>query len=120
NTQMYLYFPFLFDNLPDDVPIRPRDFFVDLFDSFNFFNDEARRNSGFKLNEISVSLEHYLDAWTLSLGFSIKPQLNSTRDAYFWDSRFNVEIEWTPIPEIRQTIRSDASGTLELTDEQSP
>lgn len=106
NNQTYLYFP-SFAGASWRNPI------VDLFDSFNFFDDAARRRSAFKLKSVLFEMIHHLHDWDLTLRYEGKPSLITGADGrlqYTWYDSFSILLQWIPIPEMRSTMRGDPSG----------
>ena len=79
-------------------------FFIDLFKSFNFFNENDRRSSGFKLKELNLSIIHHLGDWNAQLSVIMKPQLNKNSSKYEFRSEISFLIQWVPIEEMRTEI----------------
>jgi hypothetical protein len=107
NAQIYRYFQWL-PFFKSDVPL-PADvetnLFKDLFNSFRFDDTEKRRQSGFKLKSMNVSLVHHLGDWNARLGVNLTPYLDQTGTPSNWQFKFNPEVsflvQWVPISEIR-------------------
>lgn len=94
------------------APVNP---LIDLFNSFNFFDTAARRQSAFNLQSISVDLTHYLHDWNLKLSYVGRPVLNETAvpQQYEWGSTFSIVLQWIPIPELRSNLQGEVSGDTE-------
>ena len=99
NASMYLYFEGWRDELgiPEDY-----NFFTDLFNSFNFFDTEERRDSQFNMERIDLSIIHHLRNWDLTLEYGGWPALNSAGTNYRWKSEFSMYIKWNPLPMFNQ------------------
>ncbi|MDR1747605.1 MAG: hypothetical protein LBR47_00925 [Spirochaetaceae bacterium] len=81
-------------------------FFKDLWDSFTFWDEISRRNSGFKLNSLSFKLEHNLHDWVLQTELTIKPRLLTDKQPYRYDFSpyFSFGIAWKPFKGMKTTI----------------
>ncbi len=112
NNITYLYIP----ALAQKAGVLARNPLVDLLKSFNFFNTRDREESGFKLQQLSVSAVHDLGDWTLSVTYSGTPELvtlPSNVRQYQWNSQLSIDVVWKPIPEIRTTTQV-TNGQLEI------
>jgi hypothetical protein len=105
NTGMYRYFPSLVGN----GAINP---VVDLLRSFNFFNDNDRRASLFKIRSLSIKVVHHLHDWDLNFEYQGSPQLRVTggRQQYEWNQVFAIRVQWNAIPEVQSTMSADSTG----------
>ena len=102
NNLIYRYklFGVFFWTDPGDLYGDKEDrFFVDLFKSFNFFNTQDRKDSGFKLKELSLSLIHHLGDWNAKLTMTMIPTLMNNQ--YKFRNEISFLIQWVPIEEIR-------------------
>jgi len=85
--------------------------FVDLFDSFNFFDESRRRRSGFKMQRFDLKLNHHLGDWTATFEISMYPYQKSDPSEpiptinIISDIKFLVT--WKPITEIKSDIKYD-------------
>jgi hypothetical protein len=109
NAMIYRYFKDLLD-LPFDLPDgEQNNFFLDLFNSFRFDDDQRRKSSGFKLKSFTLSAVHHLGDWNAKLDLSFSPYLDQT--AFPYEYRFNNTIsfivQWVPISEIKTEARLD-------------
>jgi lipopolysaccharide assembly outer membrane protein LptD (OstA) len=101
NNMMYTYFP----GYADKVGIERREPLKDLLKSFNFFNNDDRYESHFKLASISLEFVHHLDDWDLSVSYTGKPELLTYADGsrqFTWDSILGIYLRWIPIPQIKK------------------
>lgn len=109
NDSMYRYVR----GLSEQVGRAPRNLFVDLAKSFNFFNIDDRRESFFNVNSLKIEAVHHLYDWDLSMSYTGSAQL-SEDDAgfkqYEWTPTVTFLVKWKPIPEIERTISHDDSG----------
>jgi len=80
--------------------------FVDLFDSFNFFDQSKRFRSGFKMKKFDLKVTHYLGDWKAELGVTMYPYLNTSREIPKYEVTADVSfiIQWKPISEIKTNI----------------
>lgn len=112
NYRTYLYFPD-WANRADMEWINP---VIDLLKSFNFFSEQDRRNSNFKLDTVGINLTHRLHDWDLKLTYSGKQDIVTGADGiskYEWKPDFTLSLEWNPIPELKHEI-SQENGILNL------
>jgi len=77
--------------------------FVDLIESFYFWDRSKRAASGFKLRSLEVGLVHYLKDWILKFNCEIKPQQRRTgnRIRYEFAPTISFLVEWNPISDIK-------------------
>ena len=115
NNRLYAYSKNLLTKYNLDQNLY-RDIWTDLANSFNFFNLEKRKDSFFKLQNISLYMNHNLHCWELSAGYTLLqqytviPYYNNVGYPY-WEHRFWIQInligydslkyrkeDWTPPP----------------------
>ena len=77
--------------------------FIDLIESFYFWDRPKRAASGFKLRSLEVGLVHYLKDWTLKFNCEIKPQQKriGNRIRYEFAPTISFLVEWNPISDIK-------------------
>ena len=85
--------------------------FIDLFNSFAFWDEDKRKNSGFKLKNLNVTITHSLCDWDLKASFSVKPRLVS--GAYDFEPYFTLSVVWKPMGSMKTEIVDDY-GTWKL------
>jgi hypothetical protein len=80
--------------------------FVDLFDSFNFFNDSKRMRTGFKMRRFELKAIHYLGDWRAEFGVRMYPYLNTTQAVPKYEVAADISfvVQWKPISEIKTNI----------------
>jgi hypothetical protein len=80
--------------------------FLDLLDSFNFFDESKRRRTGFKMHSFNFSTIHYLGDWTAELKVDIYPHPSNQilPPKYEITADISFLVQWTPIPEIQSNI----------------
>ncbi|MCL2214680.1 MAG: LPS-assembly protein LptD [Treponema sp.] len=109
NTVIWRYFKAFsgLDDLTFMYPSGPQNnIFIDLIDSINFFNEDKRRRSGFKIQRFNFSAIHFLGDWQAELGITMYPhQVNNQRYRIATDISFLVQ--WKPITEIKADIGYD-------------
>ena len=109
NSQNDVIFKY-FQGLPIfDLPTelyqgQEQNFFVDLFNSFRFDNDDLRRQSGFKMKAMNLSLIHHLGDWNAKLSMTMTPYLEQGSREYKFANEISFLIQWVPIGEIRSQI----------------
>ena len=79
-------------------------FLLDLFNSFKFGNEDARKNSGFKLRTMAMTLIHHLGDWNAKLTINMVPDRPSGATAYRFKNEISFLIQWVPITEIKTNI----------------
>jgi hypothetical protein len=106
NAVMYKYFQRLpFFNLPIQLyPGMEQNFFVDLLNSFRFDNPDLRRQSGFKLRTLNLSMVHHLGDWDAILTMKMVPFLPPGSRTYRFNNEISFMVRWIPIGEIRTQI----------------
>ena len=77
---------------------------VDLFKSFNFFNETSRRESGFKLKEMNISLIHHLGDWNAQLKVSMTPYRPQGSTSFVFRRDIEFLVQWVPIQEMRTEV----------------
>jgi hypothetical protein len=87
--------------------------FVDLLDSFNFFNEGRRQRSGFKMRSFDLTAIHFLGDWTAELGIRMYTFQNMQMEIprYQVTADVNFLVQWKPITEIKTDI--EYRGELE-------
>ena len=116
NSSVFKYVQEL-SNLGVEVP-GEKNIFVDLFNSFAFWDDNLRKKSAFKLQTLSLKLNHDLHDWKLSAEFSVSPRLVKDTAPYYFDFSpyFKLSIVWKPLSSMTTTIVDD-HGTFVLNPE---
>lgn len=116
NQVMFRYIQDLYDyevRMPGETNM-----FVDLFNSFAFWNTDLRKASGFKLKNISIKLTHELHDWVLNSEFKVEPRLLKDTLPYHYDFSpyFSLSVVWRPMSSMKTTIQ-DKYGTFVLNPE---
>jgi hypothetical protein len=76
----------------------------DLADSFNFFDMDKRRNSGFKMKNLNLSLTHHLGDWDAVLDVKLSPYKLENDNKYQFNTEIAFTVRWIPISEIKTEI----------------
>ncbi|MGA2480581.1 MAG: hypothetical protein ABSG63_17660, partial [Spirochaetia bacterium] len=108
NTRTYLYVPG-WASAVGALPVNP---LTDLLESFNFFDDQARQRSGFKINSLSVKAVQHLHDWDLIFQYQGSPQLrvdSSNQYTNVWTPTFAIQVQWNAVPIIKSNIHQDAT-----------
>jgi hypothetical protein len=78
--------------------------FKDLADSFNFFDMDKRRGSGFKMKSLNLSLVHHLGDWDAALDVKLTPDQDTATKQYRFTTEVAFTVRWIPISEIKTEI----------------
>lgn len=92
------------------VGLEPRNVFEDLLKSLNFFDVSDREESYFNVQRLTVSVDHDLGDWELSVNYSGRPEQVTDDDGrrrYEWDRELSFLLQWKPIPELKSAIEFD-------------
>jgi len=120
NTVIYRYFRKLFPDqgidLGEDGP--QNNFFLDLFNSFRFDNEELRRQSGFKMKSFRLSVTHLLGDWDATLNWSMAPYRSPITRRFEMNNEISFMIQWKPIGEIKSDINYNKRNTPAFTVQQ--
>jgi len=110
NTRTYLYIPG-WSGLPWVNPLS------DLMQSFNFFNSDDRRRSGFKIQTISLKAVQHFPDWDVTVQYQGSPQLithtNPSGTQYQqneWSPTFSIQVQWKAVSEVKSTIHQEYTG----------
>ncbi|MGL4981970.1 MAG: hypothetical protein ACRC4W_03785 [Treponemataceae bacterium] len=90
--------------------------FVDLWNSFAFWDENLRRSSGFKIKSFTLKATHDLHDWSFSAEVKMSPRLlyNSDRKPYYdFSPYWSISIIWKPFSSLKTTIVDDY-GTVKL------
>ena len=111
NAVLFRYFQGLsfFGHPVFDLPVelyqgQEQNFFTDLLNSFRFDNNDLRRQSGFKLKALNLSLIHHLGDWNAKLTMTMTPYLPPGSRSYQFNNDISFLIQWVPIGEIKSEI----------------
>ena len=94
--------------LPVEIP-GERNILVDLAKSFNFWDAQDRRESGFKLKTLEMEMNHYLHDWTATFKAVITPELRTEggRPRYEFSPELAFSVSWNPVSDVRATAKSE-------------
>ncbi len=84
--------------------------FIDLFNSFAFFDEAKRSSSGFKIESFNLYIEHDLHDWTLTSELEIEPRIiteSSGLKRYDYSPFFTLSVLWKPMSGIKTTIEDE-------------
>ena len=90
-----------------------RSFFTDLLNSFAFNDTQKRKDSGFKLKSLVMSVTHDLDDWDFNCSLKLSPRYNSTTRNYDFKPYFSLSVSWRPMSGMKTEIL-DEYGTWSL------
>ncbi|MCD1654710.1 LPS-assembly protein LptD [Treponema zuelzerae] len=117
NSEIARYFQDWMD-LPAPLP-GETNLVTDLVKSFNFWNEQDRTATGYKLKSLSMEMTHYLHDWTANLKVSVKPELQTDGGyRYEFTPIITFVVQWKPISDIKTTVTSEKGVfSLNTTDE---
>ena len=91
-----------------DIP-GEKNVFKDLFNSFAFWDDLKRQQSGFKIKSFNLKISHSLHDWDLAAEFEIEPRLIKDSKPYYYDFSpyISLSVVWRPMSSMKTTIADD-------------
>ena len=86
-----------------------RNIFIDLFNSFAFWDEKKRNSSGFKIKHFTIKLEHDLHDWILNSEFKVEPRIidSGSGKKYDYKPYFTLSVQWKPLQGIKTVIRDE-------------
>jgi hypothetical protein len=110
NAVIYQYYRNLLPDLPEYIRNAQGDrynLFLDLLNSFRFDDDERRRDSGFKLKNFKLSMNHHLGDWNAILDLTLLPYLDqqAVPPVYKLNTELGFLVQWVPVSEIKTDIK---------------
>ncbi len=117
NSAVWRYWPWAFPaaaELPGGATQWYKDPVTDLVESFSLWDPQARKRSLFKLKSLSLKATHDLHDWDLSLELSASPTLDTSKNPYTYvlEPKFSILLAWRDVPEIKTTVKRDATNGL--------
>ena len=106
NSVLYWYF----HNEPGDLYSEwggfPGNIIKDLIDSFRFDNDKLRKNSGFKLKSLNMTISHDLHDWKFNMTMKIEPRLVTENGQKYLDFKpyITIGVIWKPMESMKTSI----------------
>lgn len=110
SSRNQVLFRYIQDSFNYDVVIPgEKNIFIDLWNSFAFWDREKRISSGFKLKSLNITLKKDLHDWTLSSEFKIEPRLitSSTPYRYDFSPYFTLSVIWKPLKGMKTVIQDE-------------
>jgi len=88
---------------------RQTNLFLDLLDSFNVFDGDKLRSTGFKMQRFNLAANHSLGDWTATFDVRLFPHLNTNVNPRRYEITADITflVQWTPISEIKTNIGYD-------------
>lgn len=103
NSILYWYFnKGLYDEGLFGIDYFPFNMFRDLINSFRFDRRQLRESAGFKIKNLSMSIDHELHDWKFSMSIKVEPRIKGRSISY--DPYFTVGISWNPMESIKTQI----------------
>ncbi|UTY24476.1 LPS-assembly protein LptD [Treponema denticola] len=95
-------------NLPIVIP-GEKNVFTDLAYSFYFWDEAARKQSGFKLKSLNFDLTHYLKDWLMKFSYSVKPVLRTAASRKYYElvPTITFTVQWNPIGDIKVQAKKE-------------
>lgn len=88
--------------------------FIDLYNSFKFWDDDSfydsdqasRKASGFKIKTFSVTLSHSLCDWDMNASLTFKPRTvtSGSKKSYDYHPYFSFSVSWRPMASMKTEI----------------
>lgn len=106
NSVLYWYF----HNEPGDLYSEwggfPGNIIKDLIDSFRFDNEKLRKNSGFKLKSLNMTISHDLHDWKFNMTMKIEPRLITENGKKYFDFKpyITIGVIWKPMESMKTSI----------------
>ena len=109
NLVLYWYFHNEEGDLYSDWGGFPGNVVKDLFDSFRFDNEELRRNSGFKLKSLNMTISHDLHDWKANMTMKIEPRIITENGQKMYDFKpyITIGVVWNPMESMKTSIVDD-------------
>ncbi len=106
NSILYWYFHNDDGDLYSEWGGFPGNILKDLIDSFRFDDEEKRRNSGFKLKSINMSVTHDLHDWKASMTMKIEPRIITQNGKKMYDFKpyITIGVVWNPMESMKTKI----------------
>jgi len=81
--------------------------FIDLVDSFNFFDNSKRQRSGFKMKRFNLTAVHHLGDWNATFDIAMSPYLDPASNPPKYDINAEIKflVEWSAISEIKTDLK---------------
>jgi hypothetical protein len=109
NSVLYWYFHNNPGDLYSDWGGFPGNIVKDLIDSFRFDNENLRKNSGFKLKSLNMTVTHDLHDWKLNMTVKIEPRIitENGRKTYDFKPYITIGVVWNPMESMKTTIKDE-------------
>lgn len=101
--------------LSTEIP-GEQNIFLDLYNSFAFWDEAKRNTSGFKIKRLSLKVEHDLHDWVLASEFKVEPRIVQQQNGkkyYDYKPYFSLSVLWKPMKGLK-TVIEDEYGTFTL------
>ena len=109
NSVLYWYFHNNPGDLYSDWGGFPGNIVKDLIDSFRFDNENLRKNSGFKLKSLNMTVTHDLHDWKFNMTVKIEPRIitENGRKTYDFKPYITIGVVWNPMESMKTTIKDE-------------
>ena len=106
NSVLYWYFHNEEGDLYSEWGGFPGNVVKDLVDSFRFDDEELRKNSGFKLKSLNMSISHDLHDWKANMTMKIEPRIltENGKKVYDFKPYITIGVVWNPMESMKTNI----------------
>jgi len=115
NSAAWRYCPWLFSGAAG-ITGDAGDFFknplTDIAEGFYFWDEDARRDSLFKLKSLAFKIQYYMHDWSLSFDLSASPSLDTSTTPYSYiiDPTFTLLLSWNDLSQIKSSVVKSSDG----------
>ncbi|AJA58920.1 LPS-assembly protein LptD [Borrelia miyamotoi] len=113
NTKTFRYF----SGYMNQVGLETINIFTDLFESFNFFDIQDRKESLFKIKKISTGFKFNFYDWKFGGEYSLNPDIfkdANDRYSFIWRNNFSIYISWNFFEPVKSSFENNASTNYKL------
>ena len=109
NSMLYWYFHTEEGDLKSEWGGFPGNVVKDLIDSFRFDDESKRKNSGFKLKSLNMTVSHDLHDWKANMTMKIEPRIITENGVQMYDFKpyVTIGVVWNPMESMKTTIIDD-------------
>ena len=109
NSILYWYFHNDEGDIKSEWGGFPGNVVKDLIDSFRFDDEELRRNSGFKLKSLNMTVSHDLHDWKANMTMKIEPRIITENGVKMYDFKpyITIGVVWNPMESMKTSIVDD-------------
>jgi len=113
NALSYRYIPYYYEKITGSTE-GYRTPWEDIALGFQFFDENKRRQSAFKLDSIGISMNHYMPDWVLSFTLNSKPVRKESSSGWEFSNDIVLELRWKPHEEFHTVITDSYKDGFEV------